>query len=209
VTARAPERTMSALTACIGERVEIARYRVRDTERIICAERIDDHVHVTDRPSHLPGRCYLIEVCACSEVSSSLQALVVDYTRQARRLEDIPMLAGAVTGIDQVVLARYCFTGGQRMLCAQRVNGAVRVTDRPASGPERSYLVEWGLECDDYSALQGLVADYVEQAGSSDAIPMASSHVRRIVEEGPATRCPRSPAAEPARRRPWRPRASS
>jgi hypothetical protein len=38
-------------------------------------------------------------------------------------------------------LARYELSSGERVLYGQRINGCVRITDRPASGPGRSYLV--------------------------------------------------------------------
>jgi hypothetical protein len=61
--------------------------------------------------------------------------------------------------------------------------GSVRITDRPAAGAGRVYLVECGLEQDGYSALKALVADYTEQALDLDAIPMASSIVRRELQQ--------------------------
>jgi hypothetical protein len=51
----------------------------------------------------------------------------------------------------------------------------VRITDRPAAGSGRSYLVDRELERDGYSALKALVADYLEQAKELGEIPMASS----------------------------------
>ena len=51
----------------------------------------------------------------------------------------------------------------------------MRITDRPASGTGRSYLVERECEQDGYSALKALVADYVEQSRELDEVPMASS----------------------------------
>ena len=56
-----------------------------------------------------------------------------------------------------------------------RSNGCVRITDRPASGIGRSYLVERECEQDGYSALKALVADYIEQSRELDEVPMASS----------------------------------
>jgi hypothetical protein len=75
-------------------------------------------------------------------------------------------------------LARYVLSSGERVLYGQRINGCVRITDRPASGPGRSYLVERELEQDGYSALKALVADYIEQSRELDEIPMASSVIR-------------------------------
>jgi hypothetical protein len=46
------------------------------------------------------------------------------------------------------------------------------VTDNPAGGRGRAYLVERELEQDGNAALQSLVADYVEQANRHGEIPM-------------------------------------
>jgi hypothetical protein len=74
----------------------------------------------------------------------------------------------------RVELARYTVRGGdERILFGQRVDGVVRVTDVPALGDGRAYLVERGLEQDGYSALKALVADYLEQAELLAAVPMA------------------------------------
>jgi hypothetical protein len=49
----------------------------------------------------------------------------------------------------RVELARYVVSGGEeRILFGQRVDGVVRVTDVPARGHGRAYLVERGLEHD-------------------------------------------------------------
>ena len=48
----------------------------------------------------------------------------------------------AVGGGQRTELARYDVNGGERVLYGQRINGCVRITDRPAAGPGRSYLVE-------------------------------------------------------------------
>jgi hypothetical protein len=70
-------------------------------------------------------------------------------------------------------LARYTVPAGERVLYGQRVNGVVRVTDVPAWGRGRAYLVERGLEHDGYAALKALVADYVQQAELLADVPMA------------------------------------
>ncbi len=47
----------------------------------------------------------------------------------------------------RVELARYTAAGGEeRILFGQRVDGVVRVTDVPAQGRGRAYLVERGLD---------------------------------------------------------------
>jgi hypothetical protein len=61
---------------------------------------------------------------------------------------------------------------GERIVYGQRINGVVRVTDNPASGNGRAYLVERELEQDGNAALQALVADYIDQAHRHGEIPM-------------------------------------
>ena len=47
----------------------------------------------------------------------------------------------------------------------------------------RAYLVERGLEEDGYAALNALVADYLEQAGELDDVPMATSVLANYLRE--------------------------
>jgi hypothetical protein len=84
---------------------------------------------------------------------------------------------------DRTELARYTAGDEERLVEGQRVNGVVRVTDRPASNRGRSYLVERGLEQDGYAALQALVADYTRQASRLAAVPMSTSAVRHTIEQ--------------------------
>jgi hypothetical protein len=49
------------------------------------------------------------------------------------------------------------------------------VTDCPARGGGRAYLVERELEQDGNAALQALIADYLQVADRLHEIPMASS----------------------------------
>ena len=88
---------------------------------------------------------------------------------------------------DRVELARYTVTAGERILYGQRIEGVVRITDRPASdGAGRSYLVERELEQEGpcaYAALQALVADYLAQAAALDRVPMGSSVIRHYLEQ--------------------------
>ena len=119
------------MTQSVGERVELARYTVCGGERILYGQGIDGVVYVTDRPACGRGRSYLVEHCPKRDGLAAVEALVADYTSQAARLDEIPMVARAVRRIDQVALARYTFTGGERILYGQRVNGAVRVHRPP------------------------------------------------------------------------------
>jgi hypothetical protein len=153
--------------------VELARYTVRSGGRILYGQRIGKVVRVIDCPACGRGRSYLVERGLERDGYGALRALIADYTRQASRLGEIPMRASPAERIDEVALGRYAFTGGERVLYGQRINNLVRVTDRPARGPGRSYLVEPDVQGDGYPALVALVADYTRQAGRLDEIPMA------------------------------------
>ncbi len=83
---------------------------------------------------------------------------------------------------ERVELARYTVAAGERVIWGQRVDGVVRVTDCPARGRGRAYLVDRELEQDGNGALQALVTDYVAVADRLHAIPMASSPVDHYVE---------------------------
>ncbi|MGZ6575496.1 MAG: hypothetical protein ACXVFQ_21070 [Solirubrobacteraceae bacterium] len=76
---------------------------------------------------------------------------------------------------ERVELARYTVAVGERILYGQRVDGVVRVTDVPAQGRGRAYLVERELERDGYDAVKALVADYLQQARLLEDVPMAVS----------------------------------
>ncbi len=67
---------------------------------------------------------------------------------------------------ERVELGRYEITAGERILYGQRVDGVVRVTDKPASGRGRSLLVERGLTS--HRELQALVADYISESERRD-----------------------------------------
>jgi hypothetical protein len=101
--------------------------------------------------------------------------------RKAAPEQAVPQAAEPQVG-QLTELGRYSVSGGERIVYGQRINGSVRITDRPAAGAGRSYLVERELEQDGYSALKALVADYTSQARELDAIPMASSIVRRDLQ---------------------------
>jgi hypothetical protein len=86
---------------------------------------------------------------------------------------------------ERTELARYTIPSGERVLYGQRVNDVVRVTDVPAQGRGRAYLVERELEQDGYDALTALVADYVDQAALLDDVPMAVSPLTGLRRENP------------------------
>jgi hypothetical protein len=68
-------------------------------------------------------------------------------------------------------LARYTVAAGERILYGQRIDGIVRVTDRPAGRGGRAHLVERGLETK--SELDALVVDYLQQAAKLNTPPLA------------------------------------
>jgi hypothetical protein len=69
-----------------------------------------------------------------------------------------------------VTLGRYTTAPGEhRLVQGQRILGVVRLTDIPASGEGRRFLIERELENRD--ELTALVADYLQQAGALQAIP--------------------------------------
>jgi hypothetical protein len=72
----------------------------------------------------------------------------------------------------RVELGRYTIPAGERTINGQRVDGHVRVTDVPATGRSREYLIETGLEQDGNAALRALVSDYIDQANLHGSIPM-------------------------------------
>jgi len=84
---------------------------------------------------------------------------------------------------ERVELDRYTVNSKERVIYGQRINGTVRLTDRPAHEPGgRSYLIETGLEQDGYAALSALLADYLHQARRLEQVPMASSIQRATLQ---------------------------
>ena len=67
-------------------------------------------------------------------------------------------------------LASYTADVGERILVGQRLEGAVRVSDVPADGRGRSYLVE--PEIGSMAELEALVADYKAKAQKLGYVPM-------------------------------------
>ncbi len=77
-------------------------------------------------------------------------------------------------------LARYTIPTGERILYGQRIDGIVRVTDRPAQPPGRSYLVERGLE--NKAELDALIADYLTTAANVGDVPAAHVPIERYLD---------------------------
>ena len=89
--------TVSPTTHRIGERVELARYTVPDGQRVLCGQRVDGVVRVTDHPLGAGGRCYLVERELEQDGHAALNALVADYLAQAEQLGRIPAAAGVLS----------------------------------------------------------------------------------------------------------------
>ncbi len=73
----------------------------------------------------------------------------------------------------RVELARYRVSAGERVIYGQRVLGVVRLVDHPADGRGRRWVIERELTV--MAELEAIVADYVQQASTWDAIPAAGS----------------------------------
>ena len=78
-------------------------------------------------------------------------------------------------------LARYTVNEGERILYGQRIDGIVRVIDRPAVKGGRAYLVERELETK--HELDALIADYLDQATKLDSPPLAVSPLENNLED--------------------------
>jgi hypothetical protein len=71
--------------------VELARYTVSTGERILYRQCVGGDVQVLDVPAHGAGHCYLVERDLAPDGPGAVQALVVDYLQQSRRIGAIPM----------------------------------------------------------------------------------------------------------------------
>ena len=69
-----------------------------------------------------------------------------------------------------IELARYSISGHDRVLIGHRVDGIARISDAPAGGRGRTYLVDDDLQT--VSEVNALIADYLTSARERDAIPM-------------------------------------
>jgi hypothetical protein len=67
-------------------------------------------------------------------------------------------------------LATYTADVGERVIVGQRVDGSVRISDVPKTGPGRSYLIE--DEMASMAEIQALVTDYTAKAEKLGYVPM-------------------------------------
>lgn len=82
---------------------------------------------------------------------------------------------------ERVELSRYTTSAGERVIYGQRVLGVVRLTDVPAHGHGRHYLIERDLTC--MAELRAIVDDYVGQAARHDGIPAGPCWLTETPEE--------------------------
>jgi hypothetical protein len=71
-----------------NQRVELARYSIGTTERVIRGQRILGVVRLVDEPAEGDGRRYVIE--RELTLMAELEAIVADYLDQARTWQVIP-----------------------------------------------------------------------------------------------------------------------
>jgi hypothetical protein len=81
---------------------------------------------------------------------------------------------------ERVELGRYRVGGAERVLIGQRVHGVVRVSDVPASGRGRRYLVE--RELTSRAELDALVGDYLHESAELRDCPMRRSRLDELLE---------------------------
>ena len=70
---------------------------------------------------------------------------------------------------ERIELGRYTISSGERIVYGQRILGVVRLTDVPADGHGRRYVIERGLTS--MAELRAIVADYLGEADRWDAVP--------------------------------------
>lgn len=69
-------------------------------------------------------------------------------------------------------LGRYTVTEGERVIYRAWIGAGIRVTETPANGRGRTFVVE-EIGDEGFDALRALVADYLDQAAAHNQIPAA------------------------------------
>jgi hypothetical protein len=86
--------------------VPLRTYRVSAGDRVLIAERSGEEISVRDVPACGDGVSYAVEQLSVREGAPALRALLADYLRRARELDEIPMAHHA--------LAQMLHAGGKR-----------------------------------------------------------------------------------------------
>lgn len=76
----------------VGERVELARYRISRGERILHGQRVETIVRITDSPRAGEGRRFLVERGLEVDGYAALLALVADYVQQSQERDEPAIL---------------------------------------------------------------------------------------------------------------------
>jgi len=79
-------------TTHVGQRVELARYRISAGERILHGQRINTVVRITDTPTDPGGRSYLVDRGLEEDGYSALKALVADYVQESEQRDEPAIL---------------------------------------------------------------------------------------------------------------------
>lgn len=100
-----PMRRPLTRTPPAGARTELARYTLTSGVRVLHGERAGEGLKVTDSPADGEGASFLVEAALHLESYPALQALIADYTQQARDLDDVPMASTALAQLLRVAHA--------------------------------------------------------------------------------------------------------
>lgn len=84
--------TTTRTPALVGQRVELARYRITTGERILHGQRVNGIVRLTDSARDPGSRAYLIERGLEQDGFAALQALVADYVQQSQQRDEPAVL---------------------------------------------------------------------------------------------------------------------
>jgi hypothetical protein len=102
---------------------------------------------------------------------------IVSSHRPPRRM------VGPVLG-ERRELGRYTVAAGERILYGQRIDGIVRITDRPAdkvTTTNRAYLVESAVESK--AELDAILTDYLNEAARLQVVPAAAIPFDRFLAD--------------------------
>lgn len=87
-----PSPTTTRTKPLVGQRVELARYRITAGERILHGQRVNGVVRVTDSANDPGSRAYLIERGLEHDGYAALTALVADYVHESQRRDQPAIL---------------------------------------------------------------------------------------------------------------------
>jgi hypothetical protein len=156
--------------------VEIAR--LKQAQPSTRAERRIEHKAVADQIQGGTGDATRVRH---DEISGRGASATWTHNRERSIASATPGVARRAPTVGvRTELARYTIPAGERILYGQRIDGVVRVTDRPAQPDGRSYLVERGLETK--GELDALVADYLRVAADLGDVPAGHVPLDRYLD---------------------------